>query len=79
MQRVATGGTSIALEIWEVPVSGLASVLMEEPSGLCIGKVSLSGGDVVLGVLGEAMLCEGQEEITKFGGWRAFYASRATE
>jgi hypothetical protein len=34
--------------------------------------------DKVLGVLGEAILCEGQREITAYGGWRAYVASRAT-
>jgi hypothetical protein len=31
---------------------------------------------MVLGVLGEPFLCEGQREITAFGGWRAYVASR---
>jgi len=26
----------------------------------------------------EAILCEGQREITAYGGWRAYVASRAT-
>lgn len=76
MQRVVKGGASIELELWEVPASGLATVLMEEPSGLCIGKVELSGGETVLGVLGEAALCEGQREITEHGGWRTYCAAR---
>ena len=32
---------------------------MSEPPGLCIGKVVLADGTVVLGVLGEPFLCEG--------------------
>ena len=31
----------------------------------------------VLGVLGEPVLCEGQREISEYGGWRAYVASRA--
>jgi hypothetical protein len=27
-------------------------------------------------VLGEPVLCEGQREITQYGGWRAYVASR---
>jgi hypothetical protein len=75
MVRVATGGVSVALEIWSVPPEGLASILLKEPPGLSIGKASLLGGEEVLGVLGEPILCEGMREITEFGGWRAYCAS----
>ncbi len=76
MVRVAEGGVSIALEIWAVPPAGLASILLKEPPGLSIGKVQLAGGDEVLGVLAEPILCAGQREITDFGGWRAYCAAR---
>ncbi|MDX2231648.1 MAG: glutamyl-tRNA amidotransferase [Leptolyngbyaceae cyanobacterium bins.349] len=72
MQRVHQGGRAIALEVWAVPVGGIATLLQLEPPGLCIGKVCLSDGEDVLGVLGEAMLCEGQKDITAWGGWRAY-------
>lgn len=76
MLRVETGGRSIALEVWAVPPAGLVSVLMQEPPGLAIGKVLLSSGKTVLGVLGEPFLCENQPEITRWGGWRAYLAQR---
>lgn len=76
MVRVAEGGVSVALEIWAVPPAGLASILLKEPPGLSIGKVKLAGGDEVLGVLAEPILCAGQREITEFGGWRAYCPSR---
>jgi hypothetical protein len=60
----------VAVEVWNVPMEGLAKVLQSEPPGLCIGKVALSDGTVVLGVLGEPFLCKGRREITEFGGWR---------
>jgi hypothetical protein len=59
-----------------VPVEGLAGILLKEPAGLSVGKVTLADGSVVLGVLGEPILCEGQREITSFGGWRAYVARR---
>lgn len=77
MMRVAEGGAAIALEIWSVPVTGLASILLQEPPGLCIGKVQLADGEQCLGVLGEPMLCAGQLEITQYGGWRAYRATRS--
>ena len=77
MIRVREGGAAIAVEVWDVPAAGLAQVLLQEPSGLCIGKVRLSDGQETLGVLGEPALCEGQLEITRWGGWRAYIAARA--
>lgn len=78
MQRVTTGGQAIALEVWAVPATGISRLLMLEPPGLCIGKVQLADGEEVLGVLGEASLCEDQREITAWGGWRAYIASLDT-
>ncbi len=76
MIRVSSGGASIALEVWAMPPEGLADILVREPAGLSIGKVSLTGGEEVLGVLGEPFLVEGQREITAHGGWRAYLASK---
>ena len=76
MIRVDVGGAAIALEVWSVPPEGLASILLKEPPGLCIGKVRLEDGSEPLGVLGEPALCEGQREITTYGGWRAYLAAR---
>lgn len=75
MQRVASGGTAIALEVWSVPPAGLVQILQQEPPGLCVGKVKLADGSEVLGVVGEAIACEGNLEITEFGGWRAYVDS----
>ncbi len=72
MMRVASGGVSIAVEIWEMPSEGLAKILLQEPPGLCIGKIALADGEEVLGVLGESLLCEGQLDISQHGGWRAY-------
>ncbi|BAU13613.1 hypothetical protein LEP3755_41530 [Leptolyngbya sp. NIES-3755] len=76
MLKVKEGGVAIAVEVWAVPASGLATLLMQEPPGLCIGKVRLADGEEVLGVLGEPFLCEGQTEITQFGGWKAYVGSK---
>jgi hypothetical protein len=75
MLRTPGQGTHIALEIWEVPVEGLAGILLSEPPGLTIGKVVLRDGSIVLGVVGEPFLTEGQAEITELGGWRAYMSS----
>ena len=76
MLRTPGQGGNIALEVWEVPLDGLAQVLLSEPPGLAIGKVVLKDKSIVLGVLGEPFLCEGKREITSYGGWRAYVAQR---
>jgi hypothetical protein len=76
MLRTSGDGTRVALEIWSVPADGVAQILLNEPAGLCIGKVLLDDGSTVLGVLGEPFLCEGHREITAHGGWRAYIAAR---
>jgi hypothetical protein len=76
MLRAASGGARIALELWQVPAAGIAQVLAQEPAGLCIGKIALEDGAEVLGVLGEAWLCERGRDITAHGGWRAYLAAR---
>ncbi|HSA87303.1 MAG TPA: gamma-glutamylcyclotransferase [Nitrospira sp.] len=77
MLRVTDGtGVKVAVEVWSVPAEGLASILLSEPPGLCIGKVRLEDGTVVLGVLGEPALVEKHREITAYGGWRSYLAQR---
>jgi len=76
MIRVSAGGNAIAVEIWSISLAGIGEVLQAEPSGLCVGKVCLSDGQYVLGVLGEPFLCEGQREITSYGGWRSYIESQ---
>lgn len=76
MMRFREGGRAIALEIWELPAVAIATILQQEPPGLCIGFVTLADGEPMLGVLGEAYLCEGGVEITQWGGWRAYMASK---
>jgi hypothetical protein len=76
MMRVSTGGTAIAVEVWNVPLAQLGTILLQEPAGLCIGKVRLADGEDVLGVLGEAILCASGREISQWGGWRAYCASQ---
>ena len=76
MLRVTDGtGVKVVVEVWSVPAAGLAGILLNEPPGLCVGKVRLEDGSIVLGVLGEPALLEGHREITKYAGWRAYIAA----
>jgi hypothetical protein len=79
MVRVCRGGVSAHVEVWAVPPSGLASILLQEPSGLSIGKVMLRDGSEVLGVLGEPALCENQKKLRSIaaGGAISRHARRS--
>ena len=72
-------GTSVEVEVWDVPLDGLAQLLHREPEGLALGKVHLADGNSVLGVLAEPALVEHAREITQFGGWRAYLAETGRE
>jgi hypothetical protein len=76
MMRVAANGAAIAVEIWALPLPHLGTILLQEPPGLCIGKVQLVDGEEVLGVLGEGVLCPSGRDITAWGGWRAYCAEQ---
>lgn len=76
MLRVSEGGVAVAVEVWQVPLAGLGVILSQEPPGLAIGKVKLDDGEEVLGVIGEPLTVEGKQEITAYGGWRAYCRSK---
>lgn len=75
MVRVSEGGVSIDLEVYELTPEGFVAVLQREPVGLGVAHVQLLGGDNLLGVVGEPILCEHRREITAYGGWRAYRQS----
>ncbi len=76
MVRCNTGGVAVAVEVWSLPRAGLADILLKEPPGLTIGKITLADGTEVLGVLGEPILCESHKEISEYGGWRAYLRAK---
>ena len=69
-------GAAIQVEVWSLSASALVAVLQQEPPGLCLGRVELQGGELVFGVLAEPYLISGQQEITRWGGWREYRQSR---
>ncbi len=79
MVRVTQGGSAIALEVWELPVSTYGSFVAGIAAPLGIGTVVLSDGSTVQGFVCEAAAvveAEGVEDITALGGWRAYVAQR---
>ena len=69
MIRVALGGAAIAVEVWEVPAAGLATILLGELHGLCVGKVRLADGEETLGVLAERLARLDRKVLELTGHW----------
>ncbi|RRV67229.1 allophanate hydrolase [Stutzerimonas stutzeri] len=76
MLRVAEGGAAIAVEVWDIPSSELGSFLTGIPAPLGLGKVQLADGRWETGFICDAYGLDGAEDITRFGGWKAWLASR---
>jgi allophanate hydrolase len=72
MVRVETGGAPIEVELWDVPTSTYGTFVARVPSPLCIGTLRCEDGEVVQGFLCETLATEGAEDITRFGGFRAY-------
>jgi len=74
--RPAAGeGAAIAGEVWALPTAAIGGLLAQVPPPLGFGAVTLADGPC-LGFLAEAAGVEGAEDITRFGGWRAWLAAR---
>lgn len=76
MVRVAEGGGSIEVEVWELPASELGSFVAGIPAPLGLGKLELADGRRETGFICEPCGLEGATDISEFGGWRAYLASR---
>lgn len=75
MVRVADGGVALALEVWALPLETVGSFLAGIPAPLGLGKTKLADGSLVTGFMCEAAGTAGAEDISHFGGWRAYIAS----
>ena len=76
--RVGPGlGAAIATEVWALPTAGFGSFVAAIPAPLCIGTLRLADGTTPKGFLVEPEGLHDAEDITRFGGWRAFLATRA--
>ncbi|MEO6013111.1 MAG: allophanate hydrolase [Devosia sp.] len=71
--RVADGnGASIATEVWSFDAAGFGTFVSRIPAPLGIGTLRLADGTGVKGFLVEAEAVRGGEDISQYGGWRAF-------
>ncbi|WP_449284573.1 allophanate hydrolase [Marinobacter sp. PE14] len=78
LKRAAEGeGKEIIVEVWEMPASAFGSFVDLIPAPLGIGNVELVDGRWVNGFICEGYGFEGAQDVTEFGGWRAYIASKA--
>ena len=70
------GGAAIEVEVWDIPTSELGSFVASVPAPLAIGKLELANGAWVSGFVCEPVGLDGADDITHFGGWRAYLAAQ---
>jgi allophanate hydrolase len=75
MVRVAGGGCSIEVEVWELPASELGTFVAGIAAPLGLGKLELADGRRETGFICEPCGLEGAKDISHFGGWRQYLAS----
>ncbi|MBX9710105.1 MAG: allophanate hydrolase, partial [Xanthobacteraceae bacterium] len=75
--RVADGeGVSIAVETWALSAEAFGKFVAAIPPPLSIGTLRLASGASVKGFLVEPAALKGAQDISKFGGWRAYMAAQ---
>ena len=74
--RVDSDGVAIALELWDMPTQHFGGFVEEIPAPLGIGSLELADGSRVKGFICEPYALAGAQDVSAFGGWRAFVASR---
>ena len=75
--RVAPGeGHAIAVEVWRMPLAAYGSFVALIPSPLGIGTLHLADGGQAQGFVCEPQALGGAQDISAFGGWRAYLADK---
>ena len=69
-------GPGIEIEVWSLPAEAFGRFVAAIPGPLGIGKIRLADGGTVSGFLCEASAVTVAEEITTFGGWRAYMTAQ---
>lgn len=76
--RDAEGGSSIEIEIWNLPKTQWSAFIEKIPSPLGIGSIELENGSFIKGFLCEAWATQGAHDITEMGSWRVFDKASTT-
>ncbi|CAF5132652.1 unnamed protein product, partial [Rotaria sp. Silwood1] len=65
-------GTSIKVEVWEMPLSSFGAFTAQIPSPLGIGKIILKDGSEIPGFVCESYAIHNAVDITQLRSWRTF-------
>lgn len=79
LQRVVEGGAAIEVEVYALSPEAFGRFVAAVPRPLAIGRIELEDASEVSGFVCEPQGFDGAQDITNFGGWRAWCASRAKE
>jgi allophanate hydrolase len=77
--RVAEGGHTIELEVWELPWPALGKLMARVPAPLAIGTLVLASGETVKGFLCESFATHDARDISQLGGYRSYLGSEAPD
>jgi allophanate hydrolase len=72
-------GCAIDAEVWELTPAALGELLSQVPAPLAIGRVTLEDGSEVAGFICEAYAAATAEDVSAFGGWRAYLGGHASQ
>ena len=72
-----TRGKPIEVEIWALAAEGFGHLVAAVPPPLAIGTLRLAGGRTIKGFLCEQEAVKAAQDISRFGGWRAYLAGTA--
>jgi allophanate hydrolase len=73
--RTAEPGAAIAVELWSLTPEAFGRFVAALPPPMGIGKVTLADGTQHPGFLCETFALAGAQDITQYGGWRAYKAA----
>lgn len=69
-------GVAIEVEVWRIPLISLGSFLQGIAQPLGLGKVQLADNSWVTSFICEGIAIDSAVDISAFGGWRAYIASK---
>ena len=69
-------GGGIAVEVWRLSSTKFGDFVARVPAPLAIGTVILADGTAVKGFVCEPCALDGADDITPYGGWRAYRTAR---
>ena len=69
-------GAAIKAEVWTLDPAGFGAFVAKIPAPLGIGTIQFNDGGSVKGFLVEAEAVKAAEDVSRFGGWRAYLKSR---